>query len=70
MKKKPEQPDDMPPASTLSKFIHVLLLDHMTLSEIIEVIDEASSMSDYELYKDRLTKKSFMIAQSLVRKLR
>jgi len=63
-----EQPDEK--ASTLAKFIHLLLIEHMTLSELIEIVDEAKSLTDYDIAKDKLVRRSFSIANALAKKLR
>jgi hypothetical protein len=67
---KKEETDDGDKISKLAKFMHVLLLEHMTLDELMEVIDESVALTEYDIRRDKFVERSFTIAAALAKKLR
>lgn len=67
---KKEEAEQSGHISNLAKFVHMLLLEHMTLDELMEVIDESIALTEYDIRRDKFVERSFSIAAALAKKLR
>ena len=70
MPKKEVEAEQSGNISKLAKFIHLLLLEHMTLDELMEAIDESVALTEYDIRRDKFVERSFSIAAALSKKLR
>jgi hypothetical protein len=68
--RKKEEDDNRIRMSKLANFIYLLMLDHMQLSEVLELIEEAENLQSFDVTKHRALEKLYSISSSFARQLR